>query len=104
MTIKELPPLPPLPEPDSYLFQHEETGQTMFVDSQQVEWGFEKINPRLKKISGAFTEAQLRDYALQVLRHKAPSCAYCGYIGEQGSTDPQDTYVNGLARANNEQD
>lgn len=67
MNIKELPPLPPMPEPDSYLFQHEETGQTMFVDSQQVEWGFEKINPRLKKISGAFTEAQLRDYALQAI-------------------------------------
>ena len=53
---------PPLPEPDSYLFQHEETGVTQYVDSQQVEWGFEKNNPRLQRIGGAFTEAQMRAY------------------------------------------
>ena len=57
--------LPPLPEPDSYLFQHDETGQTMFVDSQQVEWGFEKNNPRLHKIGGAFTEKQFQEFARQ---------------------------------------
>ena len=62
--------LPPLPEPDSYLFQHDETGQTMFVDSQQVEWGFEKNNPRLHKIGGAFTEKQLQDYARQAQREE----------------------------------
>ncbi len=54
---------PPLPTPDSYLFQHEETGVTQYVDSQQVEWGFEKNNPRLQRIGGAFTEAQMRAYA-----------------------------------------
>lgn len=48
-----------LPEPDSYLFQHEETGLTQYVDRQQVEWGFEKNNPRWQKISGAFTEKQV---------------------------------------------
>ena len=53
---------PPLPTPDSYLFQHEETGVTQYVDSQQVEWGFEKNNPRLQRIGGAFTEAQMRAY------------------------------------------
>ena len=53
---------PPLPTPDSYLFQHEETGATQYVDSQQVEWGFEKNNPRLQRIGGAFTEAQMRAY------------------------------------------
>ena len=55
--------LPPLPEPDAYLFQHEETGLTEYVDSQQVEWGFEKANPRWQKMHGAFTERQLETYA-----------------------------------------
>ena len=50
-----------LPEPDSYLFQHEDTGQTMFVDAQQVEWGFEANNPRLHKVSGLYTEQQVRE-------------------------------------------
>ena len=50
-----------LPEPDAYLFQHEETGRTMFVDAQQVEWGFEANNPRLKKISGVYTEQHVRE-------------------------------------------
>lgn len=36
-----------MPEPDAYIFQHEETGQIHEVDAQQVEWGFEKNNPRL---------------------------------------------------------
>lgn len=49
------------PEPDSYLFQHEDTGQTMFVDAQQVEWGFEANNPRLHKVSGVYTEQQVRE-------------------------------------------
>jgi len=37
-------------EPIGYLFQHEETGLTTIVDVQQVEWGFEKNNPRHQKI------------------------------------------------------
>ena len=31
-------------EPVAWMFQHEETGRTMCVDAQQVEWGFEKGN------------------------------------------------------------
>lgn len=57
--------MPELPEPDSYEFQHEETGNTMFVDRQQVEWGFEKNNPRLQKIAGAYTTSQMRAYGEQ---------------------------------------
>jgi hypothetical protein len=34
----------------AYLFQHEDTGVTIFEDAQQVEWGFEKSNPRWQKI------------------------------------------------------
>ena len=50
-----------LPEPDSYLFQHEGTGQTMFVEAQQVDWAFEANNPRLHKVYGLYTEQQVRD-------------------------------------------
>lgn len=37
-------------KPIGWVFQHEETGQTEIVDIQQVEWGFEKNNPRMQKI------------------------------------------------------
>ncbi|MDD2711349.1 MAG: hypothetical protein PHU77_00375 [Simplicispira sp.] len=47
-------------KPGVYLFQHEETGLTQFVDAQQVEWGFEKNNPRLKNIGPVFTAAQVQ--------------------------------------------
>jgi hypothetical protein len=42
-------------EPVGYLFQHEETGLTTVVDVQQVEWGFEKNNPRHQKIGPVYT-------------------------------------------------
>ncbi|MDT4864596.1 hypothetical protein D3C87_1817360 [compost metagenome] len=41
--------------PIGYLFQHEETGLTQVVDVQQVEWGFEKNNPRWQKISPVYS-------------------------------------------------
>lgn len=50
-----------LPEPDSYIFQHEETGLTQFVDAQQVQWGFEKNNPRWKRVGSTYTEQQVRE-------------------------------------------
>lgn len=59
MTDKQYPELP---EPDSYVFQHEETGQSQFIDRQQVEWGFEKNNPRLHRVGEAFTVEQMRAY------------------------------------------
>jgi hypothetical protein len=45
-------------EPVAWLFQHEETGLTEIVDTQQVEWGFEKNNPRWQKISPLYTAPQ----------------------------------------------
>ena len=33
-----------------YFFQHEETGNVMSVDAQQVDWGFEANNPRLHRV------------------------------------------------------
>ena len=47
-------------EPVAWMFQHEETGRIMFVEAQQLEWGFEKGNPRLKKIGPLYTTPQQR--------------------------------------------
>jgi hypothetical protein len=44
----------PNPEPEAFMYQHEETGVIGFVDLQQVEWGFEKNNPRLHLICPLF--------------------------------------------------
>jgi len=71
--------LPTLPEPEAYLFQHEETGITQFVDGQQVEWGFEKNNPRLQKIGGVYTESQMQAYAREALRAQAASVVPVGW-------------------------
>ncbi len=46
-------------EPVAWMFQHEETGRMMFVEAQQLEWGFEKGNPRLKKIRPLYIKEQL---------------------------------------------
>lgn len=45
-------------EPVAWMFQHEETGRITFVEAQQLEWGFEKGNPRLKKIGPLYTPPQ----------------------------------------------
>jgi hypothetical protein len=47
-------------EPVAWLFQNEETGLTECVDVQQVEWGFEKNNPRWQKIAPLYTAPQPR--------------------------------------------
>jgi len=52
----------PAQEPVAWMFQHEETGRTMCVDAQQLEWGFEKGNPRLKKIDPLYTAPQQRTW------------------------------------------
>lgn len=41
-------------KPVAWEFQHEETGLIDFVDPQQVEWGFEKNNPRWQKIGPVY--------------------------------------------------
>ena len=53
--IKQAIAAPTVQEPIGYLFQHEETGLTTVVDVQQVEWGFEKNNPRHQKIGPVYT-------------------------------------------------
>ena len=52
----------PEPEPVAWLFQNEETGLTECVDTQQVEWGFEKNNPRWQKIAPLYTAPPQREW------------------------------------------
>ena len=56
------PPAAPVLEPVAWMFQHEETGRIMCVDVQQVERGFEKFNPRLKKIAPLYTTPPQRTW------------------------------------------
>jgi hypothetical protein len=44
----------PQVEPYGYAFQHEETGLQQVVDVQQIEWGFEKNNPRWQKLGPVY--------------------------------------------------
>ena len=39
------------PEIVAWICQHEDTGTVDFVDTQQIEWGFEKNNPRIQVIA-----------------------------------------------------
>jgi hypothetical protein len=57
-------------EPVAWLFQHEETGLTDCIDTQQVEWGFEKNNPRWQKIAPLYTAPPQREC----------KCKHCGGI------------------------
>ena len=63
-------------EPVAFEFQHEDTGLIDFVDPQQVEWGFQKNNPRWQLIGPVFrnpTPAVVRQLvdAVERLRQKA---------------------------------
>lgn len=42
----------------AHMYQHDETGLIGFVDQQQVDWGFEKNNPRLQLCGPLMTVAQ----------------------------------------------
>jgi hypothetical protein len=44
----------PEAEPVAWMFQHEDTGLIDYIDTQQVEWGFEKNNPRWQKIGPVY--------------------------------------------------
>jgi hypothetical protein len=69
-TVVNLPRIPlyttlqpaPQGEPVAWMFQHEETGRIMFVEAQQLEYGFEEGNPRLKKISPLYTTPPQRTW------------------------------------------
>jgi hypothetical protein len=60
---------PAVQEPIGYLFQHEETGLTTVVDVQQVEWGFEKNNPRHQKIGPVYTTPPAQPAVPDAIHH-----------------------------------
>ena len=49
-------------EPVAWMFQHDETGRMTFVESQQLERGWEKENPRYKKIGPVYTHPPQRTW------------------------------------------
>jgi hypothetical protein len=49
-------------EPVAWMFQHDETGRMNFVESQQIEHGWEKGNPRYKKIGPLYTHPPQRTW------------------------------------------
>ena len=59
---KQRPKSQPEQEPVAWMFQHDETGRTMCIDAQQLGWGFEKGNPRLKKIAPLYTTPTQRTW------------------------------------------
>ena len=52
----------PKQEPVAWMYQHEDTGLTMCVIVQQVGAGFEKNNPRWKKITPLYTAPPQREW------------------------------------------
>lgn len=72
------------PEPESFMYQHDETGQIGFVDIQQVEWGFENNNPRLKIICQLYRSplapVALKDHEFRELVNRLRDIA-CEYVG-----------------------
>jgi hypothetical protein len=67
---------PAVQEPIGYLFQHEETGLTTVVDVQQVEWGFEKNNPRHQNIGPVYTTPPAQPAVPDALNPKDENPAY----------------------------
>lgn len=49
----------------AWMFQHEDTGLIQCVDTQQVEWGFERNNPRLTKIAPLYAHPSAELAALR---------------------------------------
>ena len=64
------------PEPVAWMCQHEETGRTVCIDAQQLGWGFEKGNPRLKKIAPLYTTPPQRT-------ERPVDCERCNRLEEQ---------------------
>ena len=56
------------PEVVAWICQHEDTGTVDFVDTQQIEWGFEKNNPRIQVIAPLI---RLSDHEAAIAADKA---------------------------------
>lgn len=55
----------------AHMWQHDETGRVGFVDQQQVDWGFEKNNPRLHLCGPLMTVAQHKRIVAQLAARDA---------------------------------
>lgn len=95
-------------EPVAWMFQHEETGRTMCVDAQQVEWGFEKSNPRLKKIAPLYTTPQpkrewvgLTDRDIEDLWGEDVSIMYSGHYDAIRAIEAKLKQKNGYTEEKN---
>ncbi len=91
------PPKPAEPEaePVAWMFQHEDTGLIDFVDTQQVEWGFEKNNPRWQKFGPVFLHppkpAESEAETIETLKAEnfalaSGQCTEGGPWGDEGGT------------------
>lgn len=54
-------------EPVAWMWQHEETGRTGFVEADQLAMGWEANNPRLKIVAPLYTSSQVPDYAWKTI-------------------------------------
>ena len=70
-------------EPVAWMWQHEETGRIGFVDSYQIENGWQESNPRLRLSMPLYTSQQpaqpVAGYKLVPIDYTA-GCADCDYI------------------------
>lgn len=55
----------------AHMYQHDETGLVGFVDQQQVDWGFQKNNPRLQLCGELMTVAQHNRIMADAPQHDA---------------------------------
>lgn len=66
--MPDTPQMPALPEPESFMYQHEDTGQIGYVDPWQIANGFEAANPRLQVIGPLYTADQMHAFRAEGVR------------------------------------
>ena len=94
-------------EPFGWVWQHEETGRTGFVDCWQVENGWQENNPRLRLVSKLYTSPQptqagkkaatqaqagavpLTDAQIRAMLNKHPPEDVCGWSYRMGIDDAE---------------
>lgn len=85
-------------EPVAWEFQHEDTGLTMYECPQQVEWGFEKNNPRWKKIGPVYRRPQASQLNLDYLREMGRLEARIRELEQASAAVPEDA-IDAVSKA-----
>lgn len=80
-------------KPETWMFQHEETGSIYYVDEWQVKNSFEKNNPRLQKIAQMYSIKS--GYALVPVEPTEIMIA----AGDKALTDSKETDSDAILRA-----